>query len=356
MLLHEILNYIINLIFCGKKYANRVHHVSHLYFRYGSHLKYLHSAINLYKGDYRFMTLNQLNYKHATGNIPFNMTNDYMFRVVLQKNEYVLKGLICSLLHLNHEDVQSTQITNPIELGEDIDDKTFVLDIDVILNNSSLINLEMQMTNEHNWTERSLSYLCRSFDQLYQGETYASAKPAIHIGFLNFHPFPEYPEFYATYKLINEKNGMVYSDKFSLSVIDLKHIELSTDEDKESLVDAWAKFFIATSWEEVIMIAEHIPHLEAAAQTLYEANADEATKRKCRARRDYYKQVNTREKMLHELTAEISSLEHEIAQRQSLLAEKEVALAEKDSALAEKDSQIADLTERIKQLEQQIKQ
>ena len=316
------------------------------------------------------MTLNQLNYKHATGNIPFNMTNDYMFRVVLQKNEYVLKGLICSLLHLNHEDVQSTQITNPIELGEDIDDKTFVLDIDVILNNSSLINLEMQMTNEHNWTERSLSYLCRSFDQLYQGETYASAKPAIHIGFLNFHPFPEYPEFYATYKLINEKNGMVYSDKFSLGVIDLKHIELSTNEDKESLVDVWAKFFIATSWEEVIMIAEHIPHLEAAAQTLYEANADEATKRKCRARRDYYKQVNTREKMLHELTAEISSLEHEIAQRQSLLAEKEVALAEKDSALAEKDSalaekdsalaekdsQIADLTERIKQLEQQIKQ
>ena len=219
------------------------------------------------------------------------------------------------------------------------------------------------MTNEHNWTERSLSYLCRSFDQLYQGETYASAKPAIHIGFLNFHPFPEYPEFYATYKLINEKNGMVYSDKFSLGVIDLKHIELSTNEDKESLVDVWAKFFVATSWEEVIMIAEHIPHLEAAAQTLYEANADEATKRKCRARRDYYKQVNTREKMLHDLTAEISSLEHEIAQRQSLLAEKEVALAEKDSALAEKDSalaekdsQIADLTERIKQLEQQIKQ
>lgn len=225
------------------------------------------------------------------------------------------------------------------------------------------------MTNEHNWTDRSLSYLCRSFDQLYQGETYSAAKPAIHIGFLNFHPFPDYPEFYATYKLTNQKNGMVYSDKFSLSVIDLKQIELATNENKESLVDAWAKFFIATSWEEVIMIAEYSPHLEAAAQTLYEANADEATKRKCRARRDYYKQVNTREKMLHDLTAEISSLEHEIAQRQSLLAEKEVALAEKDSALAEKDSalaekasalaekdsKIADLTEYIKQLEQQIK-
>ena len=150
------------------------------------------------------MTKEILSFRTATGEIPYNMTNDYMFRVVLQRNEQVLKVLICSLLHLNYEDVQSTQITNPIEFGEDIDDKTFVLDINVILNNASLINLEMQMTNEHNWTDRSLSYLCRSFDQLYQGEGYSSAKPAMHIGFLNFHPFPEYPEFYATYKLINE--------------------------------------------------------------------------------------------------------------------------------------------------------
>lgn len=308
------------------------------------------------------MTKEILSFRTATGEIPYNMTNDYMFRVVLQKSEQVLKGLICSLLHLNYEDVQSTQITNPIEFGEDIDDKTFVLDINVILNNASLINLEMQMTNEHNWTDRSLSYLCRAFDQLYQGEGYSSAKPALHIGFLNFHPFPEFPEFYATYKLINEKNGMVYSDKFLLNVIDLKHIELATNEDKESHVDAWARFFTATSWEEVIMIVEHVPHLEAAAQTLYEANADEATKRKCRARRDYYKQVNTTEKLFLELRAEkeslmaeLASVETALAQRQASLAEKEYALAEKDSALAEKDSKIADLTEYIKQLEAQLK-
>ena len=300
------------------------------------------------------MTKERITFRDATGDIPYNMTNDYMFRVVLQKNEFVLKGLICSLLHLNYEEVKSTQITNPIELGEDIDDKTFVLDIDIILNNASLINLEMQMSNEHNWADRSLSYLCRSFDQLYQGETYSVAKPAMHIGFLNFHPFPDFPEFYATYKLINEKNGMVYSDKLSLSVIDLKHIELSTDEDKESLVDAWAKFFIATSWEEVIMIVEHIPHLEAAAQTLYEANADEATKRKCRARRDYYKQVNTTEKLFLELKAEKESLTAEISSLADALAQRQSSLAEKDSALAEKDAKIADLTEYIKQLEQQL--
>lgn len=39
-------------------------------------------------------------FRNATGKIDYTMTNDYMFRAVLQENEKVLTGLICSLLHL----------------------------------------------------------------------------------------------------------------------------------------------------------------------------------------------------------------------------------------------------------------
>lgn len=67
-------------------------------------------------------------YLNATGSIDYGMTNDYMFRAVLQENNYVLKGLICSLLHLNPCDVISVEITNPIELGKTpADDKEFIL-------------------------------------------------------------------------------------------------------------------------------------------------------------------------------------------------------------------------------------
>lgn len=50
------------------------------------------------------------------------------------------------------------------------------------------------------------------------------------------------------------------------------------------------------------MIAENNPYIAEAAQTLYEAYADEVTEMKCRARRDYYKQKNTTEKIMRELT------------------------------------------------------
>ena len=33
----------------------------------------------------------------ATGTIQYGMTNDYMFRAILQKNKKVLKGFICFL-------------------------------------------------------------------------------------------------------------------------------------------------------------------------------------------------------------------------------------------------------------------
>ena len=75
--------------------------------------------------------------------IQYNMTNDYMFRYILQKNEKVLRGLISALLHLKPENIISVEIKNPIDLSKSITGKDFVLDIKVLLNDNQLLNLEM---------------------------------------------------------------------------------------------------------------------------------------------------------------------------------------------------------------------
>ena len=262
-------------------------------------------------------------YMNATGPIDYGMTNDYMFRSVLQRNTTVLKGLICSMLHLSPDDVSSVVITNPIEPGEDIDAKEFILDINVLMNDNTAINLEMQMENQLNWQDRSLSYLCRSFDQLYRGQDYTETKPAIHIGFLNFSPFEDSPEFYATYKLLNVKNHMLYSDKFILSVVDLTHIELATDEDKANQIDYWARLFKATSWEEIRMISKNNNYLSEASQALYELNADEITRQKCRAREEYYRTQNTYKKLISDLQEQLKEKDNTIAELMQRIAELE---------------------------------
>lgn len=240
----------------------------------------------------------------ATGKIDYQMTNDYMFHAALQNNPKVLKSLICSLLRLHPQEIRSIQIINPIILGEAVDEKTFILDINIVLNDNTLINLEMQVENLYNWEERSLSYLCRTFDQLQKGEEYSSAKPVIHISFLDFTPFPEYPEFYASYKFMNEKNHHIYSDKLTLCVVDLRQIELATAEDQASGLEHWARLFKASTWEEIRMIAKKDENLLEATETLYTLNADELVRRQCEARADYYRLHNSINRRMEELLLE----------------------------------------------------
>ena len=47
---------------------------------------------------------------NATGDIPYNMTNDYMFSVILQENKEATKGLLCAVLRLKPEDIKTVVI------------------------------------------------------------------------------------------------------------------------------------------------------------------------------------------------------------------------------------------------------
>jgi predicted transposase/invertase (TIGR01784 family) len=291
----------------------------------------------------------------ATGKIDYQMTNDYMFHAALQKNPKVLKSLICSLLRLRLQEIRSIQIINPIILGETVDEKTFILDINIVLNDNTLINLEMQVENLYNWEERSLSYLCRTFDQLQKGEEYSSAKPVIHISFLDFTPFPEYPEFYASYQFMNEKNHHIYSDKLTLRVVDLRQIELATAEDQASGLEHWARLFKASTWEEIRMIAKKDENLLEATETLYTLNADELVRRQCDARADYYRLHNSINRRMEELLLE---KENAVEENKKLNSEVETLNFEVRNLSIENDSLKTENNEKdllIKHLKAQLK-
>ena len=145
----------------------------------------------------------QYGYQSATGPVGFNMTNDYMFRVVLQRSKPALHGLVCSVLSLNPEKVKSTQLQNEITIGEEISDKEFRMDIVVLMNDHTRIDLEMQVKNYHDWPERSLSYLCREFDNLEHGDDYSEVGYAYQVGFLDFTLFEDHPEFVGRYQMRN---------------------------------------------------------------------------------------------------------------------------------------------------------
>lgn len=309
--------------------------------------------------------------EEAVGELRYKFTNDYLFRATFQRNKTALLGLVCSLLGLKPEEVLSVDILNPIELGRSINDKDFFLDIRVLLNNNTYVNIEMQIMNFHNFPERSLGYLCRSFDHLNKGQDYQDTKSVVQVCFLDFTLFPDTPEFNASYSLMNQKNYRIYSDKMHLIVIDLTQIDLSTEEDKLRGIDYWAKLFKATTWEEIRMLTENNTFLREAAATAYQLSAEEKIRLQCEAREDYYKlqrsiekrqqmlekQCEESEKTLKQLNQELEQTNNDLAQANNDLVQANNDLVQANNeliqanrSLAEKDREIARLKALLNQI------
>lgn len=172
--------------------------------------------------------------------VPYGMMDDYMFRAVLQRSPAALRGLLSALLHIPESEIISCEICNPIILGDALDEKTCILDILVLLNKNRQINLEMQVGPIENWTDRSLLTLYYEFTR-----------------------------------------------KFSLHVLDLSYISKVTDDVKNTSLYHWACLFKATTWKEMLSMAEQSESIRKAVVTLRQLTNDEKIKLQCEARERY---------------------------------------------------------------------
>ena len=292
-------------------------------------------------------------FKTATGTIDYGFTNDYVFRKILQENNDVLKALICSILHMKPDGIEVT-VTNPISLGETFSAKDFILDVRVVLNDGRLIDLEMQMTNEYNWPDRSISYASRNFDQLKRGEYYIDAKPVHSIGFLNFTLFEDDPEFNALYQLLNVKTKRLYSEKFSIHVIDLSRIDLATEEDRHYGIDRWAKLFKTKTWEDLRMITKNNETMQKAADSLYQLNSDEVARQCAQSRADAAYWETIKNNKLHTLEETNAKLQSANTELQSVNTELQSANTDQAATIEQQSSKIEFQSARIAELEAEL--
>ena len=229
-------------------------------------------------------------YTNLTGTIRYRLTNDYMFRAVMQKNKNILKHLVCAILGIQPETVSELDICNPIVLGEEINAKSCILDIKVLLNNRQYLNIEMQVSKQNYWKQRSLTYLCKTYDSLDSGQNYDEALPAVQISILDFDLFDGIEELLSKYYLINEnpKYHNHYSNDFAVYVLNLKqiHNKQVIQREADSELYQWAKLFQAKSWEEIHMLAEKNEIFDECIYTMAQLTEDEKIRMQCEAIKD----------------------------------------------------------------------
>ncbi|MBR6452408.1 MAG: Rpn family recombination-promoting nuclease/putative transposase [Lachnospiraceae bacterium] len=224
----------------------------------------------------------------------YGMSNDYMFRAVLQESEETLKHLVAALMKMDIADIISCRVLNPIILGEQIDEKETIMDVRLELNDHTWINIELQMWYRSNWPDRSLYYWARNFSNLKQGEGYELTKPTYHIGILDFPLVKDRPEFYAKYVIQNVRTGERYSDKLCIYVLDLTQIEKAEKEgtDSPELI-RWAKIFKAKTMKELEDLAGDEEALKRMVSMVKQLSEDEKMQQRLEAREDYERTILT---------------------------------------------------------------
>ncbi len=288
-------------------------------------------------------------WRYKTGDIGYSMCNDYLFRVMMQTDPSILALLLSSLLKTEVQE-KDIQIRNPIEVGKGLMEKEYVLDTKISLHDSITVNVELQLWPQKFWKERALSYLSRIFDSLQKGDTYIDVRQSIHIGILSFSlsDLDLTPEFYAEYLFKNRKNNEIFSDRMLLRVLCLEHTDLATEEDRNYGLLMWARYFSASTWEELKALAEEYPVMEKTISKAWGLSEDQQIRELMMLREEGIRVRRTEEALYKQGREELAQAKAEVekshaevekshAEVRKIGAEKDKMAAKIDTISAEKD-------------------
>lgn len=214
----------------------------------------------------------------------------------LMNNPKVRKGFIAALLGIAPDEICRTTLFPTILRQDYPDDKLGILDVRVMIEDGTQIDMEMQVTSFTYWDARILFYLSKIFsEQLKAGEPYANLKKCIHVSILDFVYFERDQECYRKICFCNEKTGEKYTDLMEIQILELKKIPKEL-RNSEGIIN-WMRFLGGKNRKELENMAKTDEYIDEAYRELQKLSSDERAKLEYEARqkaiRDYNSQMSS---------------------------------------------------------------
>ena len=149
------------------------------------------------------------------------ITNDYIFKKIFAKkgNESILKDFLIGVLEIP---IEKVEVEAEVSLEKQLEEnKLGRLDIVAVLNNNTIVNIEIQMINLHNFIERSLYYWSGNYyNDLKAGENYQKVKRTIAINILDYELFEEGP-YHEIARLKRDYQNKILTEKIEMHFIQI---------------------------------------------------------------------------------------------------------------------------------------
>lgn len=209
----------------------------------------------------------------------------------IMMDEQARLGFLSAVLKLKPSEIKETQILNTNLRQKHEDEKLGILDVRILMNNDTEIDIEIQLSVLSVWAERALFYLAKMYtEQISSGEDYTVFKKCVSISILDFNLFKENPDFYSCFHLWEDTRRILYTDKMEFHVIELTKLPKELKEDSSDLL-LWAKFINAERKEEFDVLANKNSYIRSAYRHLQVISQNDEKRMEYEARekaiRDY---------------------------------------------------------------------
>jgi predicted transposase/invertase (TIGR01784 family) len=210
------------------------------------------------------------------------------------------------------------------------------LDINMTVNGQR-VDLEIQVTDEGDYPERSLYYWAREYSSaLGEGEQYIELPRTIIISIVAF-PMFGCAEFHSEFHALEVTRHTQLTDKFCMHYFELSKLPKSVSRDDE--LKLWLSLFKAETEEELKELeAMEVPEMNQAIEAYHQVTATDEFKYIERMRRDA-------------LNIHASAIGHARREERKIW---EGVIADRDSLIADRDNVIADRDNEIDHLKKQL--
>ncbi len=209
----------------------------------------------------------------------FNLKNDVIFKAFFGKkgNEKYLIDFLTGLLKISIKEIEIKEEVNLLKLAND--EKGGRLDLQARLDNGNIVNIEMQIKNEHDIIERSTIYASKVVSkELKAGQNYIETQKVIMVNILNFNIF-KYKEYVSESMLVlKEHREYEISDLVKYYYIELpKYRKAKADMDDK--LNQWLAIIDDTDGGKIEMAEKKNEKIKSALDDMEYLTGDEELQR-----------------------------------------------------------------------------
>ena len=214
--------------------------------------------------------------------LEYTFKTDTLFKMLFVQYPELLMKLVADLIGIPLEDIGQFVIRNPEMPPENLGDKFCRLDINMTVNGQR-VDLEVQVCNEGDYSERVMYYWAREFSSaLPAGQDYSALPRTIVISIIDF-PLFECEEYHSFFQPLETTRHTLLSDKMGFHFFELP--KLPADVSDGDMLLLWLSLFKAETEEELEKIKEmEVPVMSQAINAYYTITASSEFREKERLR------------------------------------------------------------------------